>query len=979
MWNKAIIPFICCLLSVVQTMAQSYGKDTVDAYSSYMEAKGFLNEDMSAEDKRILHKIYVTNGYLWACDLMGRDTKEGYIRAREVLEEIAPYSDETMNKHVLPQIPYTWYFQGAISFGALMFEESLMCFGNALEGFRKLDMLREEVSALKHMAYLKYHTDKIDESIGFFETALKLSGQTGDEASQMEVAAKLHKLYGIVGDMEQVGKYSSFMDSLYESTSDIQAKFNFYMQRGNEYKVQGEPSMAEVWFKKGEAVAHMGEGDFNGANRYTVYSNLRDLYLEMKSFENALEYAFLTLEESRIIGGTADKGFYMSYLPLVNIYSEIGDRENCLRYLDSLFVFEPYLEDPRELGMLYFTRGNCHSSFKDYSAALADYKMADKIMASSYPVTDGGRVSLYPIIGGMEHKLNNYKESEDYYRLYAEQTRNLYGEQSLKYIDALVFFANAQGFAGNIKEGCDNYAYAVHKLKNTIISRLPYMNTSEREGFWTPLSSLLTLMTPYALKAELYQTEFTETCYNALLMSKAFLLDSERSLSDIIKREGDEDDRKIFMAISSLANKIKEWEKDYSFHADSILAVSDRVNGMERKLMAKCKSFNDMTAFLNVDYDAVRKALGRKEILIDFTDFIPDEKSRVYAAYIIGRGQRFPLLKRLFNEQQIDSLGIVRPDMFYDREYSPDIVNLLWKPLEEHVDKGATVYYVPSRMLFQVCLESLQLEDGTLLGDHYNFVRLSCARELLDFGKGMEQHTMQPSAVLYGGLDYDIGPEAGDLLREGKDFCKLPGTRIEVDSIYRILSRNNYKVTLYTDEKGTQDSFMNLHGKRHSILHLATHGFYYSPNDAKSVDYLNGYADAMSLSGIVLSGANAAWREKDFHDGTSDGILTANDIARLDLEGVDMAVLSACKSGQGNATSEGLYGLQRAFKKAGVRRLVMTLWNVSDKVTTEFMVRFYEAMASNNWNEHKAFKQAKLQIKEQYPDPYHWAAFVLLD
>lgn len=91
--------------------------------------------------------------------------------------------------------------------------------------------------------------------------------------------------------------------------------------------------------------------------------------------------------------------------------------------------------------------------------------------------------------------------------------------------------------------------------------------------------------------------------------------------------------------------------------------------------------------------------------------------------------QEYPLLKALFAERQIDSLGIVRPDMYYSEDYSEDVLKLLWQPLKNHIPKGSTIYYIPSQVLFQVSLESLPLADGTLLGNHYNFVRLSSARE----------------------------------------------------------------------------------------------------------------------------------------------------------------------------------------------------------------------------------------------------------
>jgi CHAT domain-containing protein len=470
-------------------------------------------------------------------------------------------------------------------------------------------------------------------------------------------------------------------------------------------------------------------------------------------------------------------------------------------------------------------------------------------------------------------------------------------------------------------------------------------------------------------------------------------LDSERSVYDIIQLEGDDTDKQTYMNIASLNNQIKEWEKDYVQYADCILFASNKIARLESSLMRKCQSIGSITSFMDVDYDAVKEALGKNDVLLDFTDFVSEKDGRRYATYIIDKEQKYPLLKPLFAESQIDSLGIVRPDMFYDTDFAYDVIRLLWDPIKEHITEGATVYYVPSQMLFQICLESLPLEDGTLLGDHYNFVRLSSARELVKKQKKINV----TSAVLYGGLQYDLEPEfmaqnaqqydlsslmvmrGGDIVRGDSVFSELPNSRIEVESIAEILRRSKFEVTSYVGMNGTEESFLNMHGKSPQILHLATHGFYYTPTQANEIDYLKGYSDAMSLSGLIMSGGNAAWSGKKLPEGVLGGVLTANNISCLDFSNTDMVVLSACQTGQGNVTAEGLYGLQRAFKKAGVGTMVMTLWSVSDKVTTEFMIKFYEVLAVNDWDKHKAFKQAKSYIRTQHPDPYHWAAFVMLD
>lgn len=978
-----------------QTMACACHYSIEQYAEGYQLAKKLIAGKLANSEKKDIYHYYVLNGYMIACDFIQKDENGNaeYQRGRELLLEIAPYADEQLKGYVLPKIPLTWYFEGASNFEKQMFEEALVCFNNAFNGFQELGLTSNAISALKQVAIVNYHTYHIEEAIKKYEQALLMSQTINDSIAQMDIAQELHRLSGILGDMEGIAKYSNLMDSLIDNSTDRQIQFEYYCQKGTETQNQGKFNLAEQWYLKSKSIVENQEEQFKSANKYLVYSDLRELYIASKQYDNALRYAYLTLDESKKFCKAEDKSFRLSYIPIANIYAKKGERENCLRSLDSLFVYEPYISEPRELSQLYTVRGSCYNDLSDYQSALTDYKKADEILASKYPATEGERVRLYALLGGVEHRLNHYDESEHYYKLYADAIKEIYGEHSLNYINAQIYLANAQGFAGHIEDGFGNYTSAVATLKEVIKKRIPYMNTAEREGFWSPLSSLLTYMTPYALKAELYQTDYTKTCYDALLLSKAFLLDSERSVYNIVQQDGDKTDMQTYMNIALLNDQIKEWEKKYVQYADSILTATSEVSRLESTLMNRCKSVGDITSFMDVDYNSVKKSLGKNDVLIDFTDFVPNAGGRRYAAYIVNKKQKYPLLKPLFAESQIDSLGIVRPDMFYDKDFAAEVIKLLWNPLKEHIVEGSTVYYVPSQMLFQVCLESLPLEDGTLLGDHYHFVRLSSARELVR----KHNKSNAASAVLYGGLQYDLEPNVmaenakqydlsslmvmrgGDIVRGDSIFRELPGSKVEIERISEILKKSKFKVTPYTGVNGTEESFLSMHGKAPRILHLATHGFYYTPTEAEEVDYLRGYSDAMSLSGLIMSGGNAAWLGEELPAGTLGGVLTANNIAHLDLSNTDMVVLSACQTGQGNATAEGLYGLQRAFKKAGVGTMVMTLWSVSDKVATEFMIKFYESLVENDWDKHKAFEQTKSYIRTQHPDPYHWAAFVMLD
>lgn len=971
--------------------------ETLKRYEeAYLLAKKLMSGSLTEKEKKEVAHLYAMNGYMYATSFMPGDNRQ-LVKARTILEEIMPYADGYVREYVMPKISLSWFFEGADYHLSQQYDKALTCYQNALKGYQKLGKTKDEVSVLKHIAEIKGTLYDVAGSEEAYKRALALAKQIGKTNVQMEILKGLWNLGNTIGNVHQAQTYAASIDSLVDVTADLQTKFTYYNQKGNETKVLGQYGIAEQWYLRGKDLAERLDINTVSASRHLSYSNLRNLYVAMGRYDDAIQYAKKAIEEFQAHTTKDVVTYNMPYMALADIYRLAGNKENCYRSLDKLFETALRMTEPKELSLLCTTRGRCRFAFKDYKYALDDYKKADELLGAKYPQTDADRISLLALTGGVEHQLGNYAKSEQLYRKYAEYTKALYGEKSLEHINAQIYLANAEGFAGNVTNGCNDYAAAEQQLKALMKQRIPYMSSTEREGLWGSLSALFTMMTPYALEAKQMQTAFTKSSYDALVMSKSFLLESERSMYDVIKRMGTPEDMHDYTVLAFMKNQVKVLEKDYKANADSILGMSRKVTRLENQLANRCKGYSDGTDFMDVDYDAVKHALGQNEVLIDFTDYISQTQGRKYAAYIINKVQGYPLLKALFAERQIDSLGIVRPDMYYSEDYSEDVLKLLWEPLKENVSEGATIYYVPSQLLFQVSLESLPLPDGSLLGSHYHFVRLSSARELVKM-KSNAIGCKDDTAVLYGGLQYDVETTAmaeeskkyelsnflairGEIARGDSIFHDLQGTKEEILKIENILKDNKWQVTPYMGKNGTEESFFDMNGKSPRLLHLATHGFYYTPNKAEDVDYLKGYTDAMSLSGLVMSGGNAAWLGKQLPKGVLGGILTANDIARLDLSNTDMVVLSACQTGQGKATSEGLYGLQRAFKKAGVGTIVMSLWRVSDKTTSEFMTTFYERLADkkNAWNKRKAFEEAKEIIRQRHPDPYYWAAFVMLD
>ena len=123
-----------------------------------------------------------------------------------------------------------------------------------------------------------------------------------------------------------------------------------------------------------------------------------------------------------------------------------------------------------------------------------------------------------------------------------------------------------------------------------------------------------------------------------------------------------------------------------------------------------------------------------------------------------------------------------------------------------------------------------------------------------------------------------------------------------------------------------------------------------------------------------------AWRGNIISPDIEDGVLTAEEIANLHLENTELVVLSACESGLGDLSSDGVMGIQRAFKNAGVQTLIMSLWKVDDDATKLLMTEFYGNLLAGE-SKRQAFEKAKETVRKdaRYSNPHYWAAFIMLD
>lgn len=214
--------------------------------------------------------------------------------------------------------------------------------------------------------------------------------------------------------------------------------------------------------------------------------------------------------------------------------------------------------------------------------------------------------------------------------------------------------------------------------------------------------------------------------------------------------------------------------------------------------------------------------------------------------------------------------------------------------------------------------------------------------------------------------------------------AKLPSKMREIDSIQFMLKQMQVPVTTTVGSRATEEAFKALNGKSPKVLHLATHGFFLPISQSKTTNDLhlaNAFTmqqDPMFSSGLMLAGGNYAWKGGVVPLAKEDGILTAYELAQMDLSNTELMVLSACETALGDLQgTEGVIGLQRAIKLAGVKQMIVSLWKVPDKETVELMTMFYR-----NWltgqTTRQALRNAQLKMKDKY-SPFYRAAFVLIE
>ena len=523
-----------------------------------------------------------------------------------------------------------------------------------------------------------------------------------------------------------------------------------------------------------------------------------------------------------------------------------------------------------------------------------------------------------------------------------------------------------------------------------------YFTVAQREAYWREDNHIFMLNNN--LIANRYP-EIADVAFDNQLFLKNLNLKSIDIINKVIKGSSNEEFKNVYGQVQALRDSITYGSIDN----DSIVIYYQRLRGREMALLNMIPGYKDTLSASFHKWTEIRDSLHEDEIIVDFslTQKVKSWKDieYYYGAFVLTKDAKIPVLVSLCKKDSIDEYlpEGKNPKTISELYQDSTLYTQIWGKLKEYIKDRKTIYFTPTGSLNLLNHNALVMPDGRRFGENYNLVRLSSIDKILcreSINPSLQQFH---SAIVYGGIKYDMPvsemKEAAKATRSDDERARLknlPYTRIESHNIDSLLRSKKIFSTLLQDEKANEESFKALSVKSPDIIHLATHGFYF--NDQNRIDnnpFLNklmGYSvleDQLLFNGIQMAGAKIAWNgskeDKDQISGIEDGVLTADEISRLDLSRTSLVVLSACETAKGYVDFvDGVFGLQRGFKKAGVGTILMSLWQVHDEATSLLMTQFYTYLIQG-CERHKALWKAMMDVKEEYEAPYYWAGFVMLD
>lgn len=872
-----------------------------------------------------------------------------------------------------------------------------------------------------------------EKSMSYAREALEVAAATRGENSRTYAIrlSRIGQVYVYMGNANEGLKFFKQASALeLELLGENHADYGLSLGNiADAFLKLGEYDSALVYREKSMAIVSGNYGQ-NHIKTAIQYQKISNIYTNLGHWKKALEsinlaqdicsktigtnnnrYAEMLIEEGNILKRLNDKinalkqyveagkiikelhgpkhlkyGYLMNQIAL--LYKAANMNEKALKYaLAAKRVIGDILGDEHpNYGTVVVNLGTIYKSLKQYDSAEVYLFKALAIMEKVHGKLHPSYGNALNNIGSLYDVTNQNDSALKYFQRSLELAENNWGKEHDKYTTRLNNLANLYRKMGRDAEAKTAYLETNINYLKRMNHVFRFRTETEKKKYMANVQSYFKIYQSFAFDMQGKDAEINSINMNNQLILKGLLLNSSKGVLTNLRSLND----------AAINQEISRLQTYYQKLADPELPeneeklLREKVNATESKLVNIHSTRFGGNSIDLIDWKDIRSKLKEGEIAIEFVQFRYRASHRwsdstFYVAYLIGSSFEDIKWIPLFEQgelQQILKQG--SPNSLFTRgvkvrsnsaALGDQLYQLLWTKISTHLDGINTIYFSPDGLLHQIPFAALVNPEGNYLGERYNLVQLSSSSNLID---GLHK-PVKKEALLLGGIDYNL---AGKHLNSNNNtWSHLPGTQVEIQKLEEIFKKNGGKSESWSGQLASEERLKSLKNSP-PVLHLATHGFFYQKQEADSdaqFSLINS-KDPLLRSGLLLAGANYAWVHGSNPEATEDGILTALEISQLDLHNTDMVVLSACETGLGDIEgNEGVYGLQRAFKMAGVKVLVMSLWEVPDRETAQFMQLFYEQWLVGN-TVRDAFVHAQRSMMSLYRDePLKWAAFVLVE
>lgn len=788
------------------------------------------------------------------------------------------------------------------------------------------------------------------------------------------------------------------------------------LERAQYYAATGDNAKAKENFLK---LLEMNLDDAMKAQAYDAYAKF---LFNIKDYVKAAEYARSGGFALKRVQGESEE--YAQIIYRAAVYAFLGEQfQQAIDNYKSVISFYRQFDSSaarKNIANCQNGMGNAYSALKDFDKAkqcfihVIDYYKANDINNDEYPkavlrlakaekfnkeydisIEHHQKAITLMEERGMDNELNDAYSSLQLCYAYAQKpmpeldysatdaarnarltriindelanleiTRKFLG--NLTYARSLATIAGSYAMLQQYAPAVDYYKQYIVGVREAIRDEFRLEDENERMMTWQDESNtileLQELLISLPVGQEALMDELAGVIYDAELLSKGILLNSSIEFEKILNKLGNQKLKAIYEHTKENASRIANLRQHASSEEDldQLLALSQQNQSLLLQLYNGCAELADFTDYISYNWHDVQQKLDEHDVAIEFAAIktsIFDEENHM-AALILTKNMSHPVALPVCN--LADAHMMESYQQLFELSGNP-----VWGALSQYLNGKKRIYFSADGSFNRIGIEYL-LYNGQPLAKQFEVYRVSSTKELC------HKRTANPiqQVTLMGDIDYNdatgmserIESDVLEGFRGDKGLANLDNTRFEVDEIEKLIQTDkNKRVNKLTGTRASHMAFSQLSDSSVNVLHIATHGMYHEQQGASDTQ-------SMDNSYLALAGANMS----------DDGFITASEIAKMNLRECDLAVLSACETGLGKLGGDGVFGLQRGFKNAGVHTLLMSLKQVHDASTAIMMTAFYRNL--NNCSMREALINAQDELRSKgYNDARYWATFILLD